>query len=331
MPIVADLASIRTIPSIDDEDDITTNEILLTVSDCVALLKSTDEADRQDGLANLAELCDTAYGEDGLRLGREVRQHGGVPLLAWLLSDPVFEVQQTALMVLGNLCSDAVDAHSAQTKSVLLPSARPVFSCAYIEEPSILCVACGCLQNLTSERAWAELAVSHDVHKRLEQLVLDDNQDASIKRYASGALQNISNSLNLMSDLSDTAREAVSRRSIEHTLEAVKKHKAQQTIHRAFLRIPEEKRRQRLERGLRRGGTAHYRRRGGGGGGAAETNCSDTSSESWSYEIGPFVRSRDGSRPGSACSNGSHASSRASSYLTASSLGGGAGRVRTEI
>ena len=49
---------------------------------------------------------------------------------------------------------------------------------------------------------------------------------------------------------------------------------------------------------------------------------SNVSSSTWSYEIGPFVRSREASRPSSACS---HASSHAShsshaSYLSARSV-----------
>ena len=59
---------------------------------------------------------------DGARLGQEMRANGGIALLSWLLADPNPEVQQMSLMILGNLCSDSVDANSSATKQALLRS-----------------------------------------------------------------------------------------------------------------------------------------------------------------------------------------------------------------
>lgn len=151
----------------------------------VALLRSTDEGERDDALASLAEMVDGAFGEDGEQLGLAVRANGGVALLSWLLADPSPDVQQMSLMIIGNLCSDSVDANSKETKRLLLQSggARAILSCAFTEDPAVLLFACGALQNLCFEVAWSELAVSHDVHKRLESLLF--HEDAMIVRYAS--------------------------------------------------------------------------------------------------------------------------------------------------
>lgn len=263
----------------------------------------------------LAEAVDGAFGDDGLRIGEDVRACGGVAQLAWLLADPCPEVQCSALMILGNLCSDSVDPNSRLTKLALLPNARSVLSCVYTEDPGVLCFACGALQNLSSEPDWSDKMVSLDVHRRLEQLAF--HEDARIQRYATGALQNIqlkSAAVDLMeSELSELAREAVKERSLLHQQEGRVQQRAMVTIAKAFAAIPLEKRRQRQDRGLRR---RTLRRIGNG------DTMSNVSSSTWSYEIGPFVRSRDASRPSSACS---HASSHAShsshaSYLSAKSV-----------
>ena len=83
-----------------------------------------------------------------------VRENSGVSLLSWLLADPSPEVQQTALMILGNLCSDSVDSQSCETKRLLLSTggARALLTCAQSDDHAVLLFACGALQNLTCAR-----------------------------------------------------------------------------------------------------------------------------------------------------------------------------------
>ena len=312
-----DLSSIRTLPllHVDDVEDDLEDELCtdIDVPALVRALRSQHEDEREEALALLAETVDGAFGEDGARLGEEVRASGGVSVLASLLAHPDDAVQQTALCILGNLVSDSVDPHSRKTKGALLPSARSVVSCVYTEDPVLLCFACGALQNLTSEREWADLAVTHDVHIRLEQLVC--HEDGRIVRYASGALRNIATALKL-SDLSDLAQMAIKERANEHMREGRQKERARETLSRAVARIPAGRRRMRQERGRLR------RRRTG----LRQDTESDCTMSTWSFEIGPFVRSREASRnvsrPSSACSHASshsRASSHAS-YLTAKSV-----------
>jgi len=308
------LASVRSLASLDgdafqdDVEDVGDLEAeLLSVPELCALLRSPEDQEREEALATLAEMVDGAFDGDGARLGHEVRASSGIPLLAWLLADPSIDVQMTALMVLANLCSDSVDYNSRLTKVALLPNARSVLSCAYTEDAQILLMACGALQNLTSEKDWAEVVVAHDVHLRLEQLVF--HEDPRVVRYASGALQNVSRSSQL-ANLSELAHEAIRERSEQHSRESLVQQRARETLARALAKIPPRKRRERQDRGLHRRRLISRM--------DTESQCS---SSTWSYEIGPFVRSRNTSRPSSACSHASHASSHshASSYLTAKS------------
>ena len=80
-----------------------------TVPELLSLMRSPDEGERDAALSTLAEVVGAAFGEDGAEIGRAVRSHGGPAILTWLLADPNPVVQQLALMVLGNLCSDSVD------------------------------------------------------------------------------------------------------------------------------------------------------------------------------------------------------------------------------
>ena len=51
-------------------------------------LASYDEEERYDALDELAELIDGAFGEDGVVVGRAVREGGGIDSLALLIIEP---------------------------------------------------------------------------------------------------------------------------------------------------------------------------------------------------------------------------------------------------
>lgn len=247
---VATLGSIRGLPNLLD-DAVERMPDAPSVPSLIALLRSTDETERDDALASLAEMVDGAYGDEGIELGLAVRANGGIALLSWLLADPSPEVQQMALMILGNLCSDSVDQNSRATKALLLQSggARALLSCVHTEDPAVLLFACGALQNLCFEPDWSELAVAFDIHKRLETLLY--HEDAMIVRYASGCLQNITRSLHI-DGLSELAVEAVKERSREHRRESWLEQRARARIARALNDIPMDLRQQRHTAGVRR-------------------------------------------------------------------------------
>ena len=139
----------------------------LTIPEIFGLVRSTDREDRLDGLVELAGLIDSAFGDDGARLREAVRTTDGVAMLAWLIVDPYPDVQQQALLVLGNLCSDACDPNSYLTKRLLLEQGahRAMMLAIQGEDPGVLVYACGCLQNLCHDDEWARALVSHQVRE----------------------------------------------------------------------------------------------------------------------------------------------------------------------
>ena len=132
-------------------------QIYPKTSELIQAMRSADAGERADALAMLSEVVGSAYGEAGAELGEAVRQGGGVALLAWLLADPYDQVQQQALLVIGNLCSDSVDPHSMATKQSLLHNGagRSLLACVFSDDPYMLILACGALQNLCYDRDWA--------------------------------------------------------------------------------------------------------------------------------------------------------------------------------
>lgn len=96
-----------------------------------------------------------------------------------------------------------------------------------------------------------QLAVSYDVHLRLEALL--GHEDAMIVRYASGALQNITRALHLGDNsLSSHAMAAVQERSREHRREEFVQQRALAQISKAIRDIPADLRERRQESGRRR-------------------------------------------------------------------------------
>ena len=213
-----------------------------TVAELLSLMRSPDEEERDDALASLSEIVGSAYGDDGAAIGEAVRANGGPAILTWLLADPDPYIQQLALMVLGNLCSDSVDSYSGLTKLALLGcgGARAVLSCVHTEEPAVLVFACGALQNLCYERGWAELVVVHNVHRRLESLL--QHGDQMVVRYASGTLKNITHALvdgpDLAAALSADALEAVRERGMVKRREEFVRARARALLCAAVAAIP---------------------------------------------------------------------------------------------
>eukprot|EP00966_Prymnesium_polylepis_P171027 3953311-Prymnesium_polylepis.1 len=107
-------------------------------------LRSPSAEERENGVAILSDLVADAYGEEGASLGEAIRQVNALPLLSFLTIDPSPIIQRGALSVLGNLCSDAFDPQSAQTKHMLLEcgAATPLFRVMMSDDDDVLLFAC---------------------------------------------------------------------------------------------------------------------------------------------------------------------------------------------
>ena len=89
-----------------------------SISSALWRLSSASVGERLAGALDLGALVDNSFGAEAQALGECVRTRGGIALLVHRLDDEP-AVTQAVLQVLGNLSSDAVDAHSAETKKLL--------------------------------------------------------------------------------------------------------------------------------------------------------------------------------------------------------------------
>ena len=341
-----DLSKIRALPGLEKDDPETSCDLndlhtAMSLQGLTLRLRSCDEEEREEALATLGEIVDGAFGEDGVRLGEDLRNVGAISLLAELLADSDEFIREMSLRVLGNLCSDAVDARSAITKRLLLPHALPIFSFAYSGDESVLLLACGALQNLTADTTWARKAVAHGVQRRLEQLVASfrGKEDGHlIVRYASGALRNIAGACRAKIGLAEATRALISQRADEHRLEALEQERAKQVLTRAILSVAPERRRRWQELGRAHKKKEEEERQqleASDTASVCSSSCSATSA--WSYGSRPPSRpssafgsrpsSAFGSRPSSACSQDSRASGSPLQAVRAARSGEGSGGI----
>ena len=106
-------------------------QAMLQAVQVVAALRSEEAEQQDEGLTLLLETLGVSFGDDAKVLCQLLRDSGVVPPLASLLADADPVLRTKALLVLGNICSDAVDADSAYTKEALLQEGadRPLFAC----------------------------------------------------------------------------------------------------------------------------------------------------------------------------------------------------------
>ena len=140
----------------------------------IQYLRSAVQDEVEDALFTLSEMVTWSYGADGARLGEIMRTHSGLSQLTWILADPrqPLEVHQQTLLLLGNLCSDSVDAASMLSKRFLLMSGveRIIFNFLRSEDEYTLMFACGCVQNLCHDTDWSARALAHQVDAQLSRV-----------------------------------------------------------------------------------------------------------------------------------------------------------------
>ena len=162
--------------------------LVMAVLQLLEWIKSDDEDTCAEALEALSDMVGHAYGGDGLIIGEVMRQKGGLLALVDLLtSGAPDDMCQQALLLLGNLCSDAVDAKSRLSKRALLQAnaAAVIFLQLASQDEVTLTMACGAVQNLALDVAWAELAMKSAVDQLLGTLVAHPNELVVRERNAS--------------------------------------------------------------------------------------------------------------------------------------------------
>ena len=155
-----------------------------SMEELLELMRSDDETERLDGAALLAEIVGSAFDADGAAIGESLRALGGVEALCGILEEPNEAMQEQALLILANLCSNSVDPNATLTKRELwrCGGGRLLTVCIFSEDETVLMLAAGCLQNLCDVAEWCQYVVGMGVKERLEALL--EHDDPMLVRYA---------------------------------------------------------------------------------------------------------------------------------------------------
>lgn len=227
-------------------------ESLDSLLDLLGLLRTGTDAERVAAVDVLADVVGAAFGDSGARIGSAVRDSGALEDMRELLEMP--PAREATLLVLGNLVSDSVDPGSSATKIALLQcegAAKAIIECIdQAKDAQALAFAVGALQNLCHDREWSDLLVHRGVHSTLEALLT--HPDEMVRHYSSGALKNMTTTLQNVTIVSQTALNAVGTRSHEANVEEFRYRRAAAVIVRYIQATPADARLERLLRAKER-------------------------------------------------------------------------------
>ncbi|EOD05282.1 hypothetical protein EMIHUDRAFT_198910 [Emiliania huxleyi CCMP1516] len=163
----------------------------------IEMLQGADEAMQLATMHQIGSLLDEALtppaaGDDAEVLCEALREAGLIERLVPILSlDGQLGLQQAALLILGNMCSEEVDGHAAATKAIFKLSHGFEYLLQFLFSPDWLTViyALGAVQNTCRDPDYWTLLRQLRVTKRLEELA--HSEDAHVQRFARGTLENI--------------------------------------------------------------------------------------------------------------------------------------------
>ena len=158
-----------------------------------ALLKGLEASDFDTRLASATELVtlvDAAFGVRATAIGSEIRRISGIPAICECVSESRAEMHQKALVVLGNLSSDAFDENSTATKLILRGTGVVASLVPHLRSSSrtTTLYATACLQNMCHDTQLAVQALRCGAQPVLLELVRVDNP--MLQKFAAGALHN---------------------------------------------------------------------------------------------------------------------------------------------
>jgi hypothetical protein len=166
-----------------------------TVTRLEDLIACDDPHERCAGITDLARLIESVYDDDAAMLGDFMRECGGVDLIIEYIADPSVEVQQRALMVMGNMVSDAVDPHASATKELFVQSGGADVLLPLLEAKDWVTqmYACACCQNLAEDAAFSRVMQKRGTMKVLTRLLKHPQQ--RVVRFAAGAAKNLQDNI----------------------------------------------------------------------------------------------------------------------------------------
>ena len=154
-------------------------------------LKSDNDLEVLHALSELAQLVDTYFGADAEALCDFLRVSGCIAPIARAVGHQEPDIHQVAMLIVGNLGSDAVDSQAEKTRKLLKQHRAFEYLLPHIfsDDWMTLVYSLGAVQNLCYELEYVEQMQHVGAPGRLQELVQCGDQQ--IEQYARGILLNM--------------------------------------------------------------------------------------------------------------------------------------------
>ena len=155
------------------------------------LLSESDSEMLVDVLTSLARRVDAAHGKEAEAVGEYLRGSGAIARLATLVAHPDAPIHQVALLLIGNLASEAVDANASRTKKLLKRHVAfpKILKHIFSDDWMTLVYSLGAIQNTCNDTDYVELIKEAGAAPRLQHLA--SCGDLQLEQFAKGTLSNI--------------------------------------------------------------------------------------------------------------------------------------------
>ena len=148
------------------EEDLASERAKAAVKDFVTKTRQGLLAEtRLQGAMTLAQFVNNSYGIEAAMLGKHLRQQRAIAFVLQLLYEGEVKLQRIGLMLVSNLCSDAFDPKSAETKRQVQHASvfERIKDFVYSPDTVAQVYALACLQNLSKDVAFARLIRDYEV------------------------------------------------------------------------------------------------------------------------------------------------------------------------
>ena len=136
-------------------------------------LRASDDYEKVECLYQLAQIVDSAYGDEAISVCAFLREHRGIENIVELVKHSDEWLHQTALLVLGNLATDAVDPRADETRAQLKATGGFESLLQHLFSTNTLTVtyALGAIRNTCAEPDYVLLMQQKGVVRRLQVLI----------------------------------------------------------------------------------------------------------------------------------------------------------------
>ena len=156
-----------------------------------SLQANRKDEEKAEALVQLALIVDFSYGDDAAQLCELLRAQHGLARIVELISHPEPLIHQTALLLLGNLSTEAVDPLADKTKALLkeLDGFARLIPHIFSDQALTVAYALGAIQNTCTDIDYVSALQQSGAVVRLQDLAQCDQPQ--IVQYAEACLHNV--------------------------------------------------------------------------------------------------------------------------------------------